>query len=47
VQAFFFILQALVVAIPLGVIGCAAAYGIIRLLRVWRARRTPAKVRRG
>jgi hypothetical protein len=46
VQAFFFILQALVVVIPLGVIGCAAAYGIIRLLRLWRARRAPAKSRK-
>jgi hypothetical protein len=47
VQALFFILQALVVAVPLGVIGCAAAYGIIRLLRSWRARRAPAKARKG
>lgn len=47
VQAFFFILQALVVAIPLGVIGCAAAYGVIRLVRWWRARRAPAKPRKG
>ncbi len=43
VQALFFILQALVVAIPLGIVGCAAAYGIIRLLRWWRGRRAPAK----
>jgi hypothetical protein len=47
VQALFFILQALVVAIPLGVIGCAAAYGVIRLLRWMRSRRAPAKVRKG
>ena len=47
VQAFFFILQVLVVAIPLGLIGCAGAYGVIRLLRWWRARRAPAKVRKG
>jgi hypothetical protein len=46
VQAFFFILQALVVAVPLGVIGCAAAYGIIRLLRWMRTRRAPGKARR-
>lgn len=46
VQALFFILQALVVAIPLAAIGCAAAYGIIRLLRWWRGRKTPAKTRR-
>jgi hypothetical protein len=46
VQAFFFILQALVVAVPLGVIGCAAAYGVIRILRWWRGRRTPGKARR-
>lgn len=47
VRALFFILQALVVAIPLAAIGCAAAYGIIRLLRWWRGRKTPAKARRG
>lgn len=46
VQALFFILQALVVAIPLAAIGCAAAYGIIRLLRWWRGRKTPAKTRK-
>jgi hypothetical protein len=46
VQAFFFILQALVVAVPLGVIGCAAAYGVIRILRWWRGRRAPGKARR-
>jgi hypothetical protein len=43
VQALFFILQALVVAIPLAVIGCAIAFGVIRLLRWWRGRRAPAR----
>jgi hypothetical protein len=43
VQAFFFILQALVVLIPLAAIAGAAAYGIVRLLRWWRGRRSPAK----
>jgi hypothetical protein len=47
VQALFFILQMLVVLVPLGAIGCAAAYGIIRLLRWWRGRRAPAKTRKG
>jgi len=47
VQALFFILQALVVAVPLAAIGCAAAFGIIRLLRWWRGRRSPAKARKG
>lgn len=47
VGALFFILQALVVAVPLAAIGCAAAYGVIRLLRWWRGRRSPAKSRKG
>jgi len=47
VGSLFFILQALVVAIPLAAIGCAAAYGIIRLLRWWRGRRAPSKARKG
>ena len=47
VQALFFILQALVVRSRSAVIGCAAAYGVIRLLRWMRSRRAPAKVRKG
>jgi len=43
VQALFFVLQALVVLIPLAAIGGAAAYGIVRLVRYVRARRAPAK----
>jgi hypothetical protein len=43
VQALFFILQALVVLIPIAAIGGAAAYGIVRLVRYLRARRAPAK----
>ncbi len=43
VQALFFILQALVVLIPIAAIGGAAAYGIVRLVRHLRARRAPAK----
>jgi len=43
VQALFFILQALVVLIPIAAIGGGAAYGIVRLVRYVRARRAPAK----
>ncbi|MCX7031046.1 MAG: DUF4349 domain-containing protein [Spirochaetes bacterium] len=46
VQALFFILQSLVVLIPLAVIAGLAAWGIIRLVRWWRTRRTPAKARK-
>ncbi len=46
VQALFFILQALVVLVPLAAIGGAAAYGIVRLVRYLRARRAPGKPRR-
>ncbi len=38
VQVLFFILQALVVVIPVGVVAAAAAYGIWRLVRVLRRR---------
>jgi hypothetical protein len=43
VQALFFLLQALVVLIPLAALGGAAAYGIVRLVRFVRARRAPAR----
>jgi len=43
VQALFFILQALVVLIPIAAIGGGAAYGVVRLVRYVRARRAPAK----
>jgi hypothetical protein len=43
VQALFFILQALVVLIPIAAIGGAAAFGMVRLVRYVRARRAPAK----
>ncbi len=43
VRIFFFILQALVVIIPLGIVAGAAAWGVIRLLRVRRAARGAAK----
>jgi hypothetical protein len=46
VRAVFFILQALVVLIPLGAILGAAAFGTIRLVRFLRARRAPTRKRK-
>jgi hypothetical protein len=43
VQALFFILQALVVLIPIAAIGGAAAYGILRLVRYLRSRHATVK----
>ena len=41
VRAFFFILQALVVLIPLGVLGGGIAWGVVAALRARRKRRAP------
>ena len=46
VQALFFILQALVVLIPLAAIFGAAAFAVVRLVRFARARRAPAKTQK-